>query len=271
MDRSHLGYDSDLSPHSSSKPNGYGRDTLKMVRQVQECLSDSTKRRALDNQFQVDWEGDSRVGKTKIPIQQVQEQLKDLGVNTAADTGKFHELFGREGSEITFSQLQSQTAQYAKQLDAVSGNHCIPRAPMLEGSTTHMGDYVGCRKLKGTDLRTIQESTPFGHDLRDLPEHLMGVHAHKHITPRARMYKDNDEVAWKKRLDPNDKRVDQRKRGHVSKCENNRNHVDSMSNLMDWDGNTPVPTPAGRPDQYTLPRPTWLSDAADTYSVGPLG
>ena len=81
----------------------------------------------------------------------------------------------------------------------------------------------------------------------------------------ARLYQELEDVAWKQRLNCNDKAVEQPRRGHKNLVKENRNHVNHISGIMDWEApaaRSPKPKPA--PSQ-----PMWMQGG--TGEVGPLG
>ena len=183
---------------AQNMPLSLDREAVKVVKQVSECLREPSKKQLLSNRFH-----QGETGNTRMAASQARHELGAIGAEI--NSAKFKQLYGEQ--ELTFSQLQKRTSMYDKQLmeeQTRHGGSIVPRGPPIESSLSIRGDYVGCRKLH-RDLRPLEERTPFGNDLRDGPKEKLQE------TPQARRYdpqsQDLQELAWKNRLDPNNKAV----------------------------------------------------------------
>ena len=251
------------------------RDATKLIRQMNHLLGDHKKSRELsqiiNHEGEHMYDGDHRVGKTTIEIGRMGTEIERMGVPMSPNQRhKFHQLYGNANDEVTMSEIQAKTTQYAKQLDALKGNTVVPRGPLLDASLTHKGDYVGCRKLRHADDRLLEEKAPYGHDLYSGGGDMGGPGRPSLIEPRgeraAQPYREVEEVAWKRRLDPQDKGVAQPKRGHKNLVKGNRNHQNNIGGIMDWE-QAPVQSPKPKAPPET---PVWMT-GGDKSEVGPLG
>ena len=128
------------------------RDATKLIRQMSELLSDVKRSRELSQAINHvgEYSGDDRSGRTKLGVDELQDQIERLGVPMSPGVQrKFREMYG--AGEVTLSQIQARTSAAAGQIAALGGNTAVPRADLVESSLTHKGDYVGCRQPVPTD------------------------------------------------------------------------------------------------------------------------